>query len=582
MVSSKFNSKNRLFTFLQNHSTEIFCFLCFFAANLCLLIILFPFDRPITGHDFQYHYLRVEAIKYNIQNNNLFSGIDYLYFGGGGYAGFAYPEIFLYIPAVLRIFGAGIAESMCVLLSLCSVFSYCTMFIFLKNISGSPICGTMGAVLYVLSAYRIDNIITRFALGEILAYVFWPLIIYGLYDFIFDDFKKPHILGLGFAGMLLSHTISTVIALGFAVIISAIFIKRIVKTREKLPKLLVTAGCAAAVTAFYWLPLIEFVFSCDMSVSKTAYHTLDYVIPFVGLFKENMHNGIAGMGFPVFLLCVPRVFLTRNSPVSKKYLRDEKSHKRKNILVAADTFMIFGIFFAIMATNIVPWKFLSAFLDFMQFPWRFFAPASILLIIAGTVYIYYTAKFTKAPKTAMVLITAAAIIIAGVHAGISGVGHAEKFETDHYSNTDETYHIGAGEWLPQKARNGGLNVLRSMGENVVLSNGDIVPCERKNGTLTFDLNGKNVSYAKLPYVWYKGYEAKDENGSSLEITMSNKGLVQVNLDGASGKITVEHKPTALKFVGGFISVLSAAALTAVSIVLRRKRKCESKPSDNYF
>lgn len=544
---------------------------------------LFPTDSPITGHDYQYHYLRVEAVKYNIETNNIFSGIDYLYFGGGGYAGFAYPEIFLYIPALLRIAGLGIGESMAVFLVLCSSFSYWFMFIFMRGISKSPICGTIGAVLYVLSTYRLDNIITRFALGEVLAYVFWPLILYGLYDFIFDEFKKPHIIGFGFVGMLLSHTISTVLALGLCVIVSLIFVKRILRAPKKLITLAVTAGCAVLVTAFYWIPLLELLFSCEMSVQISAYNTVDNAIPFVRLFKDIMDGGgVAGMKFPVFLLCVPRVFLTSDSPVSKMYLQDKNTKKSKNILVFADTFLIAGLVLALMSTNLVPWDILSAVLNFIQFPWRLFAPASILLIIAGTIYFYYIAEFTKVPMTAMLLITAVSVLIAFVHTEVGGVNHTEPYDTNYYSDTDKTYEIGQGEWLPRAAQGDGVNAVCEMGDNVLLSSGEALPCERENGMLVFDLNENDkVDFAILPYIWYKGYEAKDENGNKRDISMSENGLVQVELSGASGRITVEHKPTPLKTASYFISAFVVIALTALTLIRRikgnGKRKSEQQP-----
>ncbi|MCH5196323.1 MAG: hypothetical protein J1F28_06400 [Oscillospiraceae bacterium] len=566
------NLKNRFFTFVQQNSTEIICAICFILVNVFLACMLIPTDSPIAGHDSLYHYLRVEALKYNIENNNLFSGIDYLYFGGGGYAGFAYPEIFLFIPALLRVAGVGISESMVIFLGICNALSYWFMFVFMRAITKSPVCGTIGAVLYVLSTYRIDNIITRFALGEVLAYVFWPLILYGLYDFIFGDFKKPYIIGFGFVGMLLSHTISTVLALGLCVIVSVIFIKRILKAPKKLVTLAVTAGCAVWLTAYYWLPLLELLNSCEMSVEQSAFHTVDYVIPFVGLFREIVHNGIAGMKFPVFLLCVPRVFLTRRSPVSKRYLREKNSKKRKDILVIADTFLIIGIVLAVLSTDLVPWEYLSAVLDFMQFPWRFFAPASILLIIAGTVYVFYIAKYTKTQRPTMLVVTAAALLTALVHVLIAGVGHRETYEPDYYTNNvSETYHVGMGEWLPRAANAHGKDIISAMGQTVLLSSGESLPCERENGSLTFELN-ESVEFATVPYIWYKGYEAHDENGNELKISMTDNGIVQVDLHGASGRITVEHKPTVIKIISLFISLAAVLALTAAAVILHRKRK----------
>ncbi len=571
------NHNNKFSTFFQQNSTEIFNILCFLASNIMLVITLIPTNYPIVGHDFQYHYLRVEAVKYNIETGNLFSGIDYFYFGGGGYAGFAYPELFLYIPALLRIIGFSIGDSMAVLLILCNAFSYCFMFLFLKNVSDSPICGTLGAVLYVLSTYRLDNIITRFALGEVLAFVFYPLILWGLWDFIFGEFKKPYLLGIGFVGMLLSHTISTVLALGVCVIVSLIFIKRVLQQKNRLPRLFITAGICVLVTAYYWLPLLELLNSCEMSVKISAYHTVDYDIPFMSLFRDEMHNGIAGLRFPIFLFCLPRIFLTKNSPAYKEYFQGENAQKRRNILLLADVFLILGLVFAVLSTDIAPWEFLSKFMDFIQFPWRFFALVSIFLTIAGTVYVFSVSEYLKASKKTVAAITAAAIFIASYHVVIGGVGHDKSFTANHYDNVEETYHIGMGEWLPRAANENGKNVLKKMGNSVVLSNNEWIFCKRENGKLSFELpEYSNAEYAELPFIWYKGYEAYDENGRELEISMSENGLVKVDIENAVGTVNVRHKPTTLRMISYFVSAVTIVILAVAAVIFYRRKKFAEK------
>lgn len=565
-------SESGFFGYIRKNSTNILCFICFLLTQIYLLLMLFPLDHPFSGDDSLYHYLRVEALKYNIENNEVFSGVDYIYFGGGGYAGFAYPDIFLFIPALLRICGVSIGESMSVFIFLCGIVSYMVMLSFLNRISESPVCATIGAALYVLSTYRLDNIIVRFALGEILAYVFWPLILYGLYDFIFDKFKKPYLLGIGFAGMLLSHAISTALALIVAVILSLFFIKRIISDRKKIPKLLLTAGCTVLVTSFYWFPLCELLLSCDMSVKRASFNTFDCAIPFVGLFKEELTiGGIAGMGFPVFLICVPRIFITRNSPVYQQSLMDLNTKKRKNILVFADAALIMGLVLALFSTKLVPWNVLSYALNFMQFPWRFFAPASILLLTAGTIYIYYLSEYAKAPKRVMLLMTALAVFMAFIRVQVGGIEHTElPYYDDHYASVSATMDVGCGEWLPMAAQNGGKNAVVELGNRVQLDNGNYIGCERNNGTLKFTLN-ENADSAVLPYIWYKGYEAVDENGRQLETSMTEKGLLQVKLSGAQGKITVEHRPTFIKTISYFISLASVILIVLISIIIRRRK-----------
>ena len=562
--------KARIAKLFDFNSTKAFCILCFLAVNLYLLAILHPFDSIIMGHDFQYHYLRIDAVQYNIENNS-FSGIDYLFFDGGGYASFAYPDLFLYIPALLKIAGLSTGASMTVLIVLCNIFSYWFMYIFMKHISKSPVLGTIGAVLYALSTYRLDNIVTRVALGEVLAGVFWPLILYGLYDFIFGKFKKPYLLGFGFVGMLLSHSISTIMALVLAVALSLAFIKRIISDRRKLPMLFITAGFAIAVTAFYWLPLIELLSSCEISAQhKATYLPEENGVSLVMLFKERLDGGgVAGMKFPIFLLCIPRMFLTRSSPITRRYLTDKNTNKRKGILVAADAFFIAGLVSVLLSTELIPWHVLPKFFNFIQFPWRFFAPASILLITAGSVYTYYIALYTKASKIAMGVITATAMLVAFVHVQLSNLA---LMQPNLYANMYSTFNISQGEWLPLAANDAGVSALRGRGENVLLDN-SLIPCERKNGTLTFVLSeNETADHAELPYIWYKGYEAEDENGNRLDISMSDIGLVQVDLRNAVGKITVEHKPTTIRIVSYFISLAAIVALIITTIFLRRKRR----------
>lgn len=567
---------------LQKNSVKLLCLLCFLLVNIYLILYLKPFNCPILGHDSGYHYLRVEALKYNIENFNLFSGIDYIFFNGGGYASFAYPDIFLYIPAILRVFGVGIGMSMTIFIVLCNVFSYYFMFIFLKKVSGSPICGTIGAVLYVLSSYRIDNIIARFALGEVQAYVFWPLILYGIYDFIFDQFKKPYILGFGFIGMFLSHSISTAMAFALSFLLSIVFIKRILQTPKKLITLAITAVCVIAVTAYYWIPLLELFSSCEMTVKEPAFHSGDHTIKTTDVFRD---ISITGLGFPIFLLCTLRLFLTKKSPVYQSCLQNEIIKKKKNILIAADAFMIIGIIVSLIPTKLAPWKILSKPLDFMQFPWRLFAVASVLLITAGTIYLFYITKFTKAPKASIILITAFAILCAFVHTDGTGINHNYELDPNHYSiETEATFNVSKGEWMPRATQGNGIDTIKELGDNVLLSNNTKVQCERENGELKFTLdNNEDIEFAKLPYVWYKGYEATDENGNKLEVSMSDNGLVQVDLHDVNGEIIVKHKTTSARTISYGVSIISILSIFLFfTLSLKRKREFGTKDmKDNH-
>lgn len=74
------------------------------------------------------------------------------------------------------------------------------------------------AFFYTLSAYRLINLYTRSAVGEVLATVFLPLLMLGMYQLFYGNYKKWLTAVLAFTALFQSHMISTELALGFAVL----------------------------------------------------------------------------------------------------------------------------------------------------------------------------------------------------------------------------------------------------------------------------------------------------------------------------------------------------------------------------
>lgn len=588
MITSLKNLKLQLFYLkqkLQNsaayqkYSIIVFCFLCFAAVTLLQIKFMMPLDKPLYGHDMGYHLLRTEALKQRIEDMNFFNGgIDYLFYNGAGYASsLAYPDMLLYIPALLRIAGVGIGLSMSIFLIICSILSYISMFICVRKISGSPVCGTIAAVISSLSQYRLDNMFTRFALGEIQAYIFWPIIIYGLYDLIFEDFKKPYVLGIGIAGMLLTHTVSTALALGLCVIYVLLFIKRLIKCPKKFIKLGITALIVVAITSFYWIPLLEFMASCDLTVAHPRNAASQFVGSFINLFKDiQLMYSDSGMGIVIFMLCIPRIALCKKSPIYKSLKISDTDKKRPKLLAAADSFMIIGFLLCIAATDIAPWKILAPILDFLQYPYRLFALATALIAIAAAIFIYCLTKFTHSQKTGMVIVTIATVIYSCIHIQTIAPFHLDKLPDNHFDYSENTFDISYGEWLPW-ATQINIDYAKTMTDKLVLNNGQGISFGRYNGYLEFILPEEGADYADVPFIWYKGYTAVDETGKELEISMSDIGFVRVDTSNAHGKIKVQYKITPLKIISYFITLAAIIVLVIMIIrnIIRRKKKRNS-------
>lgn len=89
------------------------------------------------------------------------------------------------------------------------------------------------AFFYTLSAYRLINLYTRSAVGEVLATVFLPLLMLGMYQLFYGNYKKWLTAVLAFTALFQSHMISTELALGFAVLFALLCLPRL-KDRKRL------------------------------------------------------------------------------------------------------------------------------------------------------------------------------------------------------------------------------------------------------------------------------------------------------------------------------------------------------------
>lgn len=64
------------------------------------------------------------------------------------------------------------------------------------------------SVLYTFATYRLTNLYYRAALGESLAMVFLPLLLWGTYEIFYGQEKKWFLMVLGVTGVLESHVLS--------------------------------------------------------------------------------------------------------------------------------------------------------------------------------------------------------------------------------------------------------------------------------------------------------------------------------------------------------------------------------------
>lgn len=519
----------------------------FLVTMFICLIPLFSINC-IQGHDLEYHLLRIESLKEGILNGLPFLKINMLFFGGRGYASsLFYPDFLLYIPALLRCAGVSINLSYHIFVALCFMAAFAAMYFCVNEMWGNKYLALMSAVIYSLAQYHLDDVYTRAAVGEYCAFIFIPFLLYGLYQMVCGKMEKPQIMVIGFCGLILCHTITTILMIGVYLVAFIISFKKLLAEKKPIITLILSAIFVIAITAFYWAPVIE-----QLSISSfagAAIFDLNYEkLMLVDIFT----NTNPGLGIVLFIPMLFRIFIKT------------KSDKIR----FADLCMVAGILAALVSTGLLPWARLQNYLGFMQFPWRTFMVATPMLSVAGAIYItaYFGSDFdnTKSQITILLLVA-----IMGACA-INTYGRLDQgyysYSNDYYDYEKFTGAVIGGEWLPATVED--RSKLTDNCNIAYSENGNIEVSRYKN-TLSFVSDGSE--FVDVPFIYYKGYRATVGETEAVVTGNGDNGMCRVMLNGSNGEtVIVKYMQTIVQTCSEIVSVISLI-IFIFSMCVRRKK-----------
>lgn len=508
-------------------------------------ITLFLIPNMSRGHDLAFHLSRISAIKDNLKLGIVGGYMYPNYLGGYGYGnGLFYPDLFLYIPAFFSYLGLSVITSYKLFLLLISFCSVGAMYICVKGISKNKKSALISSFIYGFASYRLIDMFTRAALGETLAFVFAPIIIYGMYEIIYGDYKKFYILTIGMSGLILSHLISTYLIGIVLVIMCLVNIKKLFKEKKRILYLVLAALATVCLTAYFIFPMLEqmlsgkFIFNNLDETSKLLERSLPIwsifiEFPYHVLRKLWIPTGI-GIGFIVLIYY---------------YFKNFKNYDKFTHFC-----FITAMIFLICATNIFPWNLFQNILSPIQFPWRFYFISVLLLSVgSGLMLSKSTKDINKRARVLFILFLIPVITI-------STVNFFEK-------NIKEVgdYEISFGEYMPLSAD-----------KNYILERKDVItttyPLEHsftRNGlelTINYNNNQENNSL-ELPLLYYKGYKAIS-NDKELNVYQTNNGLVGVDINDEEGTIYVYYGGTKIQKLSKIVSIITMI----VFVIYLRLRK----------
>ena len=507
------------------------------------------------GHDLDFHLNRIEGIKNAILAGQLPVRMQYTSLNGAGYpVSVFYGDLFLYIPALLRIAGWSVQSAYQWYIILVNTTTCIVMYIILNSIFKDRWIGIFGTFLYMMAPYRLECIFLRAAVGEYTAMCFYPLVVYGLYRIYTDELKVRTnswlFLAVGFTGLINCHIISTFSAFLLTAVLCVLYIRKTF-TKAIIIRLIKAVLATVGMCLWFIIPFVDYMrmdvrinhiesqgvfagraltLSQLLSVFPQG-HGLMYSASEELLMEGEMPYALGGgfiLTFIIYVVCF-LYFDKRGTQVEK---------------LGKMTFL-FSFLVLFMTTRYFPWnqieqcgKFVLFVMQGIQFPWRFLGTAAVLLTFVAAVamnWIKTEGKTIIYYSVVAVLLTVS--FISGMYFVENYMGNNEKrYICDEQDVSSSS--IGVGEYLPQGAPFGLNNEV--LHDEVV----QILAIERDKDVYLVNCN--NLSDSKqtieVPILYYRNYRAIDKvTGNLFPIDSGTDCRIEIQIpEYFQGVIAIEY------------------------------------------
>lgn len=507
-------------------------------AFLCSMPILFYQDIPVS-HDILFHLSRIKGISYELECGNFFSLIYHNFLNNLGYASpLFYADIFLYpLAFIYKIFNLSITyKIMILLINLVTIYviDYILAKI-IKNKSNKKIF----FILYLFSSYRMTDLYIRGAIGECLAFIFIPFVILGLEELVYGNKKKFYYLIIGMIGLIYSHVISTFIVGIFILFYLVLNIRKILSEKRYL-YLLLSIVITFLLTCNFLLPLIEQMLDRNFYIHHlTNYDKFDNInVPLYKLFFEVPLPSKIWLPLGIGIIYLYFIIL------GFKY--------RKKLDYKSLVYLILGLIFLLLSTNLVPSVIYQKLLFLIQFQWRFYLLATTSLFFFGIKIIDKVSNNEKKLIEKMVQISSLVLIV---------ITWTNNSIYEKVSVVNGEY-LGYYEYLPE-----GVDY-----KDVVTNNIKISANNEFEYSYNFDKDKMIIQYSEncyddstltVPLLYYKGY-VTDKNYQLV----NNNGLVSINLDKESDEFIIYYQGTKIILITRIVTIIT---ILVISVYYIRKK-----------
>lgn len=551
----------------------------FFALLACMLALSAFLTAPLlggelpAGTDYPFHIARIQAIADGLASGQFPVRVYPGLLNGWGYpSGLFYPDLLLYLPALLRLAGMSLAGCYTVFFFLVQLATLAAGHIAFSRLLGSRAAGFAAAAVYALNPYRLLCLYQRSSAGEFCAMIFLPLAVAGLCEVLWGEAGRWPLLCLGMTGLAMTHLLTLELAALGCLVAVLVALPRLWREKGR-----VLAGCKAAgltvlLSLWFLLPMAYTALRWRWAVfarKGLVYGdgALGGLLALPDLDRQQNALGLALLA-GVLALAVYLLLFAR-----------QKGEERLRALGAGA--LAAGAAAVLLTTVWGPWGLLNRIgplarlLGSMQFTSRLFALAMPLLALAAGCGLRLWLKrpgALHAGAAGLALLAALSVwpALGRVEAVSEHRGGDASVVNLQYSTTAC---IGQGEYLMEGAD---LNTMLLQGPAVTCSDpGAVLTGVERQGAgmkLHYALSaGAEGQYLLLPISYAPGFSAF-VNGEEAPVLLYGNQQLRVELPCAEGDVEVRYDSLTLFRLSEAVSLAALAGCVLWPLARRRARR----------
>ena len=317
---------------------------------------------------------------------------------------FVFPLPF-YLGEVFYGLRFSYVDSLKIVFGISLVASGLGMYLLLKQMLPS-ILSFAGAVLYVFTPYRSTDVYDRGAVGESLAFVFLPLLVYSAIKiFKKKSWKNISVYALSLAGLILSHNIISYMFFPFFLLFSVILYLISKNKKEFILSNIFGIVSGLLVSLYFWLPAI---LESRLMKYDTVFNFKDHFPTIRQLITPYFGYGASvpgpGDGISFFIGLMNLFLIVLGVILMILYWKKIKPLEKAVLTWLVAVFSV-SIFMMNHRSSFV-WDNLPL-LPYFQFPWRFLT----LVTFISPLFVISLKYLPKIGKYLAILIAVVAIII---------------------------------------------------------------------------------------------------------------------------------------------------------------------------